>query len=94
MISGFALEPVTATFRTVDTATLLPLDKMTVEQKLRVMEEIWADLRKDEANIPVPEWHKELLAEREKLIAEGKAKFTDWEIVKRRLTKRFSLDES
>ena len=67
---------------------------MTVEQKLQVMEEIWADLRKDEANIPVPAWHKELLAEREKRIAEGKAKFIDWETVKRRLAKRFSLDES
>jgi hypothetical protein len=77
----------------VDTATLLPLDKMTVEQKLRVMEEIWADLRKNEDNIPVPDWHKELLADREKKITEGKAKFTDWETVKRRLTERFSLDE-
>lgn len=75
------------------TATLLPLDKMTVEQKLRVMEEIWADLRKNEDNIPVPEWHMELLAEREKRIAEGTAKFTDWETVKRRLMERFSLDE-
>lgn len=67
---------------------------MTVEQKLRAMEEIWADLRKNEDDIPVPDWHKELLAEREKRIAEGKATFTDWEIVKRRLAKRFSLDEN
>ena len=48
----------------MDTATLLPLDKMTVAQKLRVMEEIWADLRKNEDHIPVPEWHKEELERR------------------------------
>lgn len=87
-----ALAP--ATFPHVDTATLLPLDKMTLAQKLQVMEEIWADLRKNEDNIPVPEWHKELLAEREQKIAAGQAKFTDWETVKRRLAERFSLDES
>jgi hypothetical protein len=32
------------------------------------------------------QWHKELLDERERLIRDGKARFTDWETAKRRIT--------
>jgi hypothetical protein len=60
----------------------IPLEQMTVEEKLRAMELIWENLRRDEKNIPVPQWHRDLLGEREKLIAEGKAHFEDWESAK------------
>lgn len=65
----------------------LPLATMSVEEKLRVMEELWDDLRRDEANVPTPHWHKELLDERERLVKEGKARFSDWESVKRRINR-------
>jgi hypothetical protein len=60
----------------------LPLAQMTVEEKLRAMELIWENLRRDERNIPVPQWHRDLLDERARLIAEGKAHFEDWESAK------------
>ena len=60
----------------------IPVEQMTVEEKLRAMELIWENLRRDEKNIPVPQWHRDLLDEREKLIAEGKAHFEDWESAK------------
>jgi hypothetical protein len=60
----------------------LPVEQMTVEEKLRAMELIWENLRRDEKNIPVPQWHRDLLDEREKLTAEGKAHFEDWESAK------------
>lgn len=60
----------------------IPLEQMTVEEKLSAMELIWENLRRDETNIPVPQWHRNLLDEREKLIAGGKAKFEDWESAK------------
>jgi hypothetical protein len=53
----------------------LPLSQMTVEEKLQLMEVIWEDLSRNPENIPLPAWHGEVLAERERLIAEGKAKF-------------------
>jgi Putative addiction module component len=33
----------------------------------------------------VPPWHKELLDERERLVAEGKAHFIDWEDAKKQI---------
>ena len=44
----------------------LQLDRMTLEEKLRVMEALWADLCRQEQNVPVPQWHKDLLDERER----------------------------
>jgi hypothetical protein len=63
----------------------LPVKQMTVEEKLQAMDVLWEDLRTNEKNIPMPEWHKELLAERERLVRENKASFSDWETAKKRL---------
>lgn len=53
-------------------AGVLQVERMTVEEKLRAMEEIWENLSRTEENIPVPQWHKDLLDERERLVREGK----------------------
>ncbi|MDD5140096.1 MAG: addiction module protein [Verrucomicrobiales bacterium] len=66
----------------------LPLAQMTVAEKLRTLELLWSDLCRDEQNIPVPQWHKDLLDERERLVREGKAQFEDWETAKARIAKR------
>ena len=61
---------------------------LTLPQKLKLMEELWADLSRYPENVPVPEWHLEVLAEREKLVRQGKAKFSDWSVAKKRLQRR------
>jgi len=71
-------------------ATLLPLDRMTLKDKLRAMEEIWDDLRRQEERLPVPEWHKKVLDERKRLVRKKKANFMDWETVKKRIADRTS----
>lgn len=63
----------------------LPLHKMTVEEKLSLMEEIWADLSRNPDDIPVPQWHLDLLREREQLVKEGKAHYIDWETAKKQI---------
>ena len=63
----------------------LPLDQMTVEEKLRLMDEIWADLLKNEDRIPIPERHLEILREREQMVAEGKADYIPWEQAKQEI---------
>lgn len=68
----------------------LPLEKMTVQEKLQVMEEIWSDLCCNQNHIPVPQWHKDILDKREKLVKEGKATFVDWETAKKRIADRIS----
>ena len=62
---------------------VLPLDKMTVEEKLLAMEMIWEDLSRNAEDIPIPSWHKELLEARERDIQEGRAKFIPWEEARR-----------
>lgn len=63
----------------------LPLDQMTVDEKLRAMEEIWEDLRRDEAAIPSPQWHRDVLEARAARLASGSESFSDWEEAKRRI---------
>jgi hypothetical protein len=63
----------------------LPLAEMSVVEKLRTMEALWADLSRNEGDIPVADWHKELLDERKRQIDAGEARFTDWETAKKRI---------
>ena len=66
----------------------LPLKSMTRADKLRVMEELWADLSKDEAHFDSPMWHlRELRATEARVIA-GKEEFIDWEVAKKSLRRR------
>jgi hypothetical protein len=63
----------------------LPLDKMTVAEKLRAMELLWADLSRNDAQLESPAWHEEVLRDREAKIKSGTEKFMDWETAKKQL---------
>ncbi len=43
------------------------------------------DISLDEQTLETPQWHKDILDEREGLVAEGKAEFIDWEEAKKRI---------
>ncbi len=68
-------------------ATLL-LEQMSVEEKLRAMETLWDGLCRQESGVPVPAWHHHLLDERERAVAEGRAKYTDWETARQEIMDR------
>jgi hypothetical protein len=55
---------------------------MPLHEKLLTMESLWEDLAGRDDAVEVPEWHKEILDQRERLIAEGKARFINWEQAK------------
>ena len=61
------------------------IHQLPLHEKLLVMEAIWDDISRHEENVEVPQWHKETLDERERLVAEGKAQFIDWEQAKRQI---------
>src|SRR5208283_886156 len=63
----------------------LPLEKMTIAEKLRVMETLWSDLTRDEEQFESPEWHGEVLRERAARVKQGKESFMDWETAKRQI---------
>jgi hypothetical protein len=70
-------------------STVLDIGQMTLEEKLRTMAALWDDLCRKDA-VPVPQWHKDILDERERQVQEGTAEFIDWDIAKRRITERTS----
>ena len=61
------------------------IHQLPLREKLLVMEAIWDDISGEEQNLEVPQWHKEVLDERERLLVEGKAQFVDWEDAKRQI---------
>ena len=63
---------------------------MTFEEKLQTMEALWTDLCQHEEMLPVHDWQKEILDERERLIEKGESQFVDWEEAKKRIAKEIS----
>lgn len=57
----------------------LPLRKMTLADKLEMMELLWADISQQPAELPSPSWHRDVLEERRRLVAAGKLRFLDWD---------------
>ena len=55
---------------------------MTLQEKLAAMESLWEDLARCPESVESPTWHKDVLDERRERVAEGKAKFSDWETAK------------
>ena len=63
----------------------LPLDQMTFEEKIEAMEAISLDLFRNHPDEFSPDWHREILEERDRGLADGTAKVVDWEDAKARL---------
>ena len=61
------------------------LRQMSVPDKLRLMEDLWRDLSQNEQVIASPEWHGDVLAERERKLASGEDILLDWETAKLQL---------
>ncbi len=68
----------------------LPLDQMSVEEKIRTMEAIWDDLCRKANSVTPPDWHGDVLAEREAAVERGEDAFEDWETTKKSIRKQIS----
>lgn len=84
--ASLARRPSSPSVRGMD--TVLPLDRMTVEEKLRVMEALWTDLSRKADAFESPAWHGEVIRERDLRVAEGKETYLNWEDAKRELRDR------
>jgi putative addiction module component (TIGR02574 family) len=68
---------------TIDLADLL---KLPPDQRLDLIEALWDSLTAKPESVPTPEWHREVLLEREAMEA---ADLGDtWDVVKARLERR------
>ena len=63
------------------------INKLTVTERLQVMELLWNSLGVPEYESPA--WHEEILKDRERRVAEGQAEFISIAESKRLLVERF-----
>ena len=63
----------------------LILEKMTLEEKLKLLEELWSDLLSHEDEVPSPQWHKDILEKREEKVKKGQETMLDWNDAKERV---------
>lgn len=66
----------------------LPLNEMTLQEKLAIMESIWEHLARTPEVIESPAWHKGVLDERRRQSVDGTSRFTDWETAKADIRKK------
>ena len=50
------------------------IEMMSVPERLRVMDQLWDSLNRHD-EIPSPEWHQDVLADRKARVLSGEAKF-------------------
>jgi len=67
----------------------LPLEQMSIEEKIQIMEIIWNNLCKNADSLSSPSWHKNILHEREDMIKNGDEEFVDWD-----KSKKYILDKT
>ena len=70
----------------------LPLDKMTNEEKLILMEKIWADL--DNNTIKSPLWHESILKKRKNTVENGEETILDWDQAKNKIRNNLTEDKN
>lgn len=63
----------------------LPIFRLSLAQKLDLMETLWADRSRDEKKLESPAWHKAVLKDREAAFNAGKVTASDWEQTKKSL---------
>jgi len=65
----------------------LEIQRLPRQEKLRLMEALWADLSRDEAEVESPAWHADALRETAERVARGEEKILSWEQAKAKLRK-------
>ena len=59
-------------------------------EKLRLMETLWDDLSRDDAQLESPAWHETALTETQQRLANGQEQVLDWEPAKVQLRQRLA----
>jgi len=61
------------------------IDRMSMAERLQVMEQLWDALARDPEQTPSPEWHRQVLADRKARAERGEAKFLTLDQLRSRL---------
>jgi hypothetical protein len=63
----------------------LEIQQLPRQEKLKLMEMLWAELSRDEAELESPAWHADALRETAESRARGEEAMLDWEQAKAKL---------
>ena len=63
----------------------IPLDTLSVSEKVRLLESVWESLCKKSGDVQSPEWHREVLETRKRRLEDGRATVSPWSAAKARL---------
>lgn len=72
----------------MSTAADFPIETLSVPEKLVLLERLWADLSRRPSEVPPPDWHDTILAERMAAVVADTTSFVDWDDAKKRLRDR------
>lgn len=64
----------------------IPIENLTTNEKIDLMEKLWADLFSSPETSP-PAWHKDELSRRKNAVEEGRETYTDWNKAKEEIRK-------
>jgi len=52
-----------------------------------LLDAVWSELAIDADSVEVPQWHKDILDERERAVEQGTSKMIDWDAAKEQIQK-------
>ena len=61
--------------------------RLPLPEKLALLEAVWSELASDPDTVEVPDWHKDILDERQRLLDQGSAQVLDWELAKEQINR-------
>ena len=64
----------------------LPLQTMSIEEKIEVMESLWDDLCGTAGSTLTPNWHGSILTARKAALQVGNDEILDWETAKKKIS--------
>ncbi len=66
----------------------IEIRKLPLSEKLELLEAVWSELSLDPDSIDVPQWHKDILDERQSELEQGSMKAIDWDLAKEQISRR------
>lgn len=59
--------------------------QMSFPEKVALLETVWAEIATDPDQVEVPQWHKDILDQRDLALNEGRAVILEWEEAKKQI---------
>ncbi len=72
---------------------VLPLERMTVAEKMDVIDRIMADLSRNSSTVPIIEWHGDMLRQRAENLKNGSDNFISLEEAEARIREKTGSNE-